>query len=178
MIEMHISETGYTRKQQELLALLKSNNARKEMNQIILDAANKYVPTKSGALRDSGYVYPSRIGWNTPYARYQYGGVVYGPNIPGLMSGTLIWRRGRRRGPTGRMLGDNPGTMLVQPKFVWTKRGYRRASSKVLPVLWKFGYTTPGTKHHWLREAWTRDGRSINNKITRKLKAIVRSKVR
>lgn len=180
MIEMRISKTGYTDKQRELLSILKSNNARKEMNQIILDAANKYIPTASGKLRESGYVYPSRIGWSAPYAHYQYQGEVYGPNIPVLIGGNLAWRSPKHKYPTGRELGAFGGTDLVQPRFIKTKRGYVRASARVNPVAWTFGYNknNPRATHHWFRRAWTNDYRSINNKITRKLKDIVRSRTR
>ena len=180
MIEMRISKTGYTDKQRELLSILKSNNARKEMNQIILDAANKYIPTASGKLRESGYVYPSRIGWSAPYAHYQYQGEVYGPNIPGLIGGNLVWRSPKHKYPTGRELGAFGGTALVQPRFIWTRQGYRRASSRINPVAWTFGYNknNPRATHHWFRRAWTNDYRSINNKITYKLKSMVRSKTR
>lgn len=176
MFSMRISKTGYTNLQRELLSTLRSTNARKGMNQIILDAANKYVPTRSGALRRATYVKPSEIGWTAPYAHYQHEGVVYGPNLPGWIGNKGVFRSPAHKYPTGRELGANFAITWLPAKFVWDEMGYRKADKSTPPVPVRFGYSTPGTKHHWLREAWEHDSRSINNKITRYLKGLVRGR--
>lgn len=42
----------------------------------------KYVPFKSGALRDTVVIRPKEIEHTVPYAHYQYEGVVYSPSFP------------------------------------------------------------------------------------------------
>lgn len=120
-----------TTKQQKLLKLLNDKGVREEVNERIKDSINEFVPMKSGALRKSARVTANTISWGTglKYARYQYFGEVYGPNYPIMRQGTIVgWysRRGMKKYPTGRELGV--------PGF-W--KG------------WRFGYTTPGTHHHW-----------------------------
>lgn len=121
-----------TKKQEKLLAMLNDNRIKKEVNTRIKDAINEFVPKKTGALRASARAYPDFISWgdNLPqYARYQYYGEVYGPNIPITRGGQIVgWysRPGRQKHPTGRELGVP---------------GYWRG--------WRFGYTKKGTHHHW-----------------------------
>ena len=73
-----------------------------------------YTPFLSGVLIKSatlGTVIGSGIiKQNTPYARYQYYGEVYGPNIPIMEQGELVGfysRRGEKKSPTGRALTYN-----------------------------------------------------------------------
>lgn len=120
-----------TKRQRELLEMLKDDNVLVNVNTRIKDAVNKFVPKKSGALRRSAKVEPDAIIWGNglPYARYQYGGEVYGPNYPIIRSGRIVgWysKRGMTKHPTGRELGI-PGYWMG----------------------WRFGYTTKGTHHHW-----------------------------
>ena len=141
-----------TKKQQKLLQMLKDNTVRKQINTIIKDQINQFVPLKSGALRRSARVTHKSITWGQglPYARYQYGGEVYGPNFPIIRNGLITgWYsiRGVKKQPTGRELGV-PGELMG----------------------WKFGYTTPGTHHHWDKYFTYRPKREANLKITRYLK--------
>lgn len=70
-----------------------------------------YTPMRTGALHNSA-VLGTKIGsghivYNSPYARYQYYGVVYGPNIPIYVNGVLegfYSRRGVKKQPTDRRL--------------------------------------------------------------------------
>ena len=142
-----------TRKQEELLKMLEDKQVRKHINTLVKDAINPFVPMKSGALRRSAIVTHLSITWGRglKYAGYQYRGEVYGPNYPIVRSGTIIgWysKPGVRKHPTGRELGL-PGE--------W--KG------------WKFGYTTPGTKHHW-DSKFSHDVKlRTNQSITRYLKS-------
>ena len=68
---------------------------------------DKYTPKRTGALIRSATL-GTKIGsghivYNTPYARYQYYGEIYGPNIPIYKDGELMgWRSPPKKHPTGR----------------------------------------------------------------------------
>ena len=67
----------------------------------------KYTPKRTGALIRSATL-GTKIGsghivYNSPYARYQYYGEIYGPNIPIYKDGELMgWRSPPKKHPTGR----------------------------------------------------------------------------
>ena len=135
--------------QRKLLAVVDNDTTRRGINQIIADMANEYVPMQSGDLRASvGRVGPKTISWSAEYARYQYYGQVYGPNFPVIQGGNVVgWYSPEKKYPTGRELGV--------PGF-W--RG------------WTFGYTTPGTGHHWIDKMMANDKRTMQLRITAYLK--------
>lgn len=129
--------------------------AQKKLNLRIVKDSEPYVPMKSGRLRRSVTfpegAYGEWIEYGThlprPYARYQYFGEVYGPNIPVFKGDRIVgWRSKSPKRPTGRELGV-PGT--------W--KG------------WKFGYTTNGTQHHWFDEAKNRHMNDWVNLVRRTL---------
>ena len=68
---------------------------------------DKYTPKRTGALIRSATL-GTKIGsghivYNSPYARYQYYGEIYGPNIPIYKDGELMgWRSPPKKHPTGR----------------------------------------------------------------------------
>ena len=141
-----------TKKQQKLLQMLNDKNVLVEVNTRIKDAINKFVPKKTGALRESARVTSNMIAWGEglEYARYQYGGEVYGPNHPITRGGTIVgWYStpGQQKHPTGRELGIP---------------GYWRG--------WRFGYTTKGTHHHWDQYFRYFPKMKTNLEITRYLK--------
>lgn len=149
-----------TKLQKKLLNIVGNDRVKRGVNEIIGKRANKYVPMESGALRESMHVGPKTITWGSglDYGRYQYGGVVYEQNIPITSKGTIIgWysRPGVTKSPTDRELGvklDIPG--------IWET--------------WPFGYTTPGTKHHWIDEMLQHERRAMNNEITAYLKRMAK----
>ena len=157
-----------TKKQQQLLAMLNDKGVKTKCNEMILKTINDFVPMKTGALRKSGRATSEFIIWGEglEYARYQYGGEVYGPNLPGLENGSPAWRsrKGKPKHPMGRELGV-PGFALLRPK--WQKGGQPYSGL----VLYKFGYTTPGTHHHWDRYFTYAPKMKTNLEITRYLKA-------
>lgn len=68
---------------------------------------DKYTPMRTGALIRSATlgtkIGSGRIVYNSPYARYQYYGEIYGPNIPIYKDGELMgWRSPPKKSPTGR----------------------------------------------------------------------------
>lgn len=60
--------------------------AQKRLNMQVVADCEPLVPFRQGALRGSvrypDSIYGGAIEYNTPYARYQYYGTVYKPNIP------------------------------------------------------------------------------------------------
>ena len=136
-----------TKKQEKLLTLLNDKQVRKTVNVYIKDAINPYVPMKSGALRDSAYVTPYSIVWGRglKYGGYQYRGVIYGPNLPIAINGSPAWRsrKGIKKHPTERMIGDFTGVLDLKP--LW-QIGEPKVDGS---LSYKFGYTTPKTTHHW-----------------------------
>ena len=84
--------------------------AQKLLNMQIVADCDPLIPFQQGALRNSvNYpqgIYGGEIEYNTPYAHYQYEGIVYGPNIPirdaeGNITG---WYSPPSKRPTGRPL--------------------------------------------------------------------------
>lgn len=84
--------------------------AQRLLNMQIVADCDPLIPFQQGALRNSvNYpqgIYGGEIEYNTPYAHYQYEGVVYGPNIPikdaeGNITG---WYSPPKKNPTGRQL--------------------------------------------------------------------------
>lgn len=94
-----------------------AKNAQKALNEQVVADSTPLIPFRQGALRNSVTypegIYGGQVKWDTPYARYQYGGQVYGPNFPKFDEvGNLIgWASPPKKYPTGRKLQYNtPGT--------------------------------------------------------------------
>lgn len=108
-------DTSYTMRQLILsLEWIKAPNCMQELGNSMKGYFNHFVPKKTGALRNSaevtGEYKQSVITWGhgIPYARYQYGGIVYEQNIPSFKKGG-VWNgwvsvKGRKKVPTS---GDN-----------------------------------------------------------------------
>lgn len=160
-----------TDKQQELLKLLNDKKVQKQVNVYIKDAINEFVPMKSGALRRSAIVTHKSITWGRglKYARYQYYGEVYGPNYPIVQGGTLsgFFRVGGKRYPV-----FNGGTITGWYSIPDMKK-HPTGRELGVPGMWRgwrFGYTTPGTHHHWDNEFKYQVKLKTNQEITRYLK--------
>jgi hypothetical protein len=66
-----------------------------------------YVPMQTGTLSQSVTVSPDCVQYHTPYARYQYNGVVYEPSIPIMQGGVVVGffsPPGQPKRPTGRAI--------------------------------------------------------------------------
>lgn len=68
-----------------------------------------YTPFRNGIMEKSATlgtkIGRGRIVYNSPYARYQYYGVVYGPNIPIYENGVFVgFRSPKKKYKTDRML--------------------------------------------------------------------------
>ena len=135
--------------QKKLFSLIDDNDVMQEIHQMLGEQCNSFVPKKSGELRQSMKAYPEFVRWETPYAHYQYEGEVYGPNRPVIKKGIIVgWYSKGPKYPTGRELGV-PGEWMG----------------------WRFGYTTPGTGHHWFDAAMENGGRrTFSLRVTNLLK--------
>ena len=66
-----------------------------------------YVPMQEGTLAQTVTITPREVRYTQPYARYQYYGEIYGPNIPIKENGEIIgWFSppGQPKHPTGRQM--------------------------------------------------------------------------
>lgn len=165
-------EVVRTRRQQQLLKLLNDSDVRKTINKKVGDAINQFVPMKTGRLRKSMWIGVHTISWGhgLKYAKYQYGGEIYGPNIPGAINGNPAWISGKKKHPTGREIGAFKGTLDIKPKW-------QIGEPKVTGTLpYKFGYTTPNTTHHWDKEFTMEVKRKTNLDITRYLKRLCKNR--
>lgn len=169
----------YSNRMTQLLRFLRSRDVRQNVvNQQIADAIDPYVPYKSGALAKSVNVTPDYIRWGEglPYAHYQHEGIVYGPNIPGLINGQGAFRSPHKKYPTGRPLGGELQWDTVYPIFVRDASGTRKANASDPPFPWVFGHSTPGTTSKWTL-LYERDLKAdTNRKITYELKKLCRAK--
>ena len=158
-IRITVHDNGITTAlQRKLSYLLQDAEVREGVLDIVKDAITPFVPQDSGNLAENTHIENNEIVWDSPYAHYQYEGVVYGPNKPLWSYNNIVgWQtlKDVEKYPTDRTLGTP---------------GYLRG--------WTFGYTTPGTTHHWDKEMMKdRNARRIMNiRITAYLKRMAREK--
>lgn len=99
------------------------------IDQRVIDYCQPYVPaspdrTLEFSAQLSTEIGEGRVVWNTPYAHYQYMGIVYGPNIPVFDkdTGTLLAYfspPGKRKHPTDKKLTyDKAQNPLAGPHWV------------------------------------------------------------
>ena len=76
-----------------------------EIHNVYATYMNPYVPMDEGVLSMDIKVLPDGVYYNSPYAHYQFEGVVYGPNIPIFENGVIVgwWSRPNKQ-PTGASL--------------------------------------------------------------------------
>lgn len=85
------------------------SKAQKFIDSKCLELMRPYTPFRTGMMQRSATL-GTRIGsghivYTSPYARYQYYGVVYGPNIPIYENGILVgFRSPKQKHKTNRML--------------------------------------------------------------------------
>lgn len=154
-----------TNLQRKLMELIEDKDVTTDAHWILGEVCNEFVPRKTGELRKSMVATKQFVRWETPYAKYQYEGEVWGPNYVGYTDSSLNWewRGAKQKHPMGRELGANPGTRLLRPKFG------RNFSTNPIEVV--FGYSEPNTKHHWFDEAMENGGlRKYSLRVTEMLK--------
>ena len=75
--------------------LEKGGRVQRFIDQKVIDGCRPYVPASPDRTLEFSAQLSTEIGsgmviWNTPYAHYQYMGIVYGPNIPIIEEGVLM----------------------------------------------------------------------------------------
>ena len=98
----------YTNFQRRWKDILEDPRIKRSVGRLFAEMCEPYIPESSGALINSVKVTKNYVSWNTPYAHYQYTGMVYGPNFPITDGdGNIVgWysRRGQKKKPTGARL--------------------------------------------------------------------------
>ena len=108
--------------------LERGGRVQRTIDQTVIDYCQPYVPaspdrTLEFSAQASTEIGSGRVVWNTPYAHYQYMGIVYGPNIPIIEpeTGVLLgWFSppGRPKHPTDReMTYDKAQNPLAGPQW-------------------------------------------------------------
>ena len=135
--------------------LVKDDLAMKQVHTAFAKIIDPYVPMREGVLASSAKSTEKYVEYAGPYAHYQYMGEVYGPNYPGLESGsTPGWRSPSGKGskhPTGRELGKEGSTTLF-PIWKIEDGQYVKPNADDGMIEWDFGYTKvlhPRAAHHW-----------------------------
>ena len=99
---------NYTKFEKKWKDILASNRVKRRVGKLFAEMCEPYIPEDSGALINSVKVSSNGVTWKTPYAHYQYTGIVYGPNFPITDGdGNIVgWysRRGVKKHPTGKHL--------------------------------------------------------------------------
>lgn len=93
-------KVNYHKIRGKLYELFRDEQLRLSINQALYKRCNPYVPMQSGVLaQGSVEITPEYVRYNTPYAHYQYEGILY------LTEDGRAWARaGERKYPTDRML--------------------------------------------------------------------------
>ena len=94
----------------EHFGLNKGGRIQHIINEAVIRECRPYVPASPDRVLEGSVksdVENGQVIWDTPYAHYQYMGIVYGPNIPIIQDGILMrWFSppGRPKSPTDREL--------------------------------------------------------------------------
>lgn len=101
---------------------------QKFVDQEVIRLMAPYTPFLNGELERSAtqstVIGSGEVKQNTPYARYQYYGEIFGPNIPIFEGGQLVGFRspkGQKKHPTGRPLKYNTSKHPLAGKM-WFER--------------------------------------------------------
>lgn len=76
-----------------------------ELHNTLIIYCDPYVPMRDGVLSKNVIATKDYAHYQSPYAHYQYEGVVYGPNIPIIKNGVIVgWWSPPNKQPTGEKL--------------------------------------------------------------------------
>lgn len=76
-----------------------------ECHNVFANYMEPYVPMQEGVLAHNVEVTPEYVHYLSPYAHYQWEGLVYGPNIPIFENGVIVgWFSRPNKQPTGKMI--------------------------------------------------------------------------
>lgn len=86
---------------------LKDEDTMLQIHNEFARMCDPYVPMRSGTLAQTTEITSKSVRYTSPYAHYQYTGLVYGPNIPIMENGVIVgWFSlpDRPKTPTGEHL--------------------------------------------------------------------------
>ena len=87
------------------LANLADDKTMLEIHNAFARYMEPYVPMDEGMLAHNIEITPEYVGYNSPYAHYQYTGLVYGPNYPIIENGVIVgFYSPPNKQPTGAQL--------------------------------------------------------------------------
>lgn len=95
---------------QQKLALINNPTTMLAIHNTLAKMCDPYVPMQEGPLAQTAVVTYQEVRYIQPYARYQYYGEIYGPNIPIFDNGIIVgwWSPpGKKKYPTGRPIHYN-----------------------------------------------------------------------
>ena len=93
--------------QEEIANLPRDTELMTELHTLLAKYMEPYVPMQEGILAHNLEIDAEKVRYASPYAHYQYTGIVYGPNIPIMQDGVIVgWFSppGMTKYPTGRPL--------------------------------------------------------------------------
>ena len=95
---------------EDILDSLLNDSVMLQVHNLFAKMCDPYVPMDEGVLAQSLEITPNYIRYNTPYAHYQYMGMVYGPSIPIIEDGIIVgwWSPpDKEKYPTGASISYN-----------------------------------------------------------------------
>lgn len=105
-VKVEINDATIKRKLDSLI----DSRTMLQIHNLLAKMCDPYVPFDEGVLSQSVDISPESVRYTQPYARYQYYGEVYGPNIPIIENGVVVgWFSppGQKKHPTGRPINYN-----------------------------------------------------------------------
>ena len=131
---------------QDRISQLNDAGTMLAIHQNLAKRCDPYVPMDEGALSQTTIITPKEVRYVQPYARYQYYGEIYGPNIPIKQDGIIVgWFSppGRKKHPTGRQMHHSTEKHPLASSF-WDKAMLRDHSEEfykeieeILKVRWR-----------------------------------------
>lgn len=118
----------------EKFGLEKGGRVQQVIDQTVIDFCQPYVPASPDRTLEFSAQVATKIGsgevtWATPYAHYQYMGIVYEPNIPIYEEGVLVGffsPPGKKKTPSDRRLQyDTAQNPLAGPFWFERMKGDR-----------------------------------------------------
>lgn len=108
---------------QDKLSEINNSRTMLAIHNQLAKMCDPYVPMREGALAQTVQISPTGVRYTQPYARYQYYGQVYGPNIPIIENGQIVgWFSppGQKKHPTGQYMTHSTEMHPLASSF-WDK---------------------------------------------------------
>ena len=101
-------EVNFVKIETKFARFMDDENLGLQLHNELARQLNPYVPMQTGMLSQNVLITPKYVQYVSPYAHYQYTGLVYGPNIPIIENGVITgWFSPPGKGtkhPTGKSI--------------------------------------------------------------------------